>query len=189
MKHLFAIGLGWAAVAVAAYAAEETFSRAIRAQDFSAAGLDKLSPEEVARLDALVREFKSGAMERARRDAAVAEARAVKAEARVAAEVEKTKERDVSRPVKAKVVVSPGTKVEYAAVESRIAGEFRGWEGRTTFTLENGQRWQVAGSDPYVCPPIANPAVKITPGALGTFWMTIEGVRSRAKVVAVGGAR
>ena len=88
---------------------------------------------------------------------------------------------------RAKVLLAPGTKVEYATVESRIAGEFRGWESRTVFTLENGQRWQVAGGESYVTPPEPGPAVTIKPGIMGSFWMTIAGVRPRVKVVPVDG--
>jgi hypothetical protein len=84
------------------------------------------------------------------------------------------------------VILTPGTQIAYADVESRIAGEFRGWEGRTLFTLENGQRWQAQGTRPYISPPLANPAVKIIPGALGSFWMTVEGVKPRVKVALVG---
>jgi hypothetical protein len=83
--------------------------------------------------------------------------------------------------------VAPGAVVEYAGVESRIAGEFSGWGDRTIFSLENGQRWQVAGTGSYVTPPVTGPAVKVVPGVLGTYWMTIEGVRPRVKVVLVGG--
>ena len=57
MKKLVAIGLGWLAMGVWVRGAEEAFSRAVRAEDFSAAGLAKLSPDELARLDALVRFF------------------------------------------------------------------------------------------------------------------------------------
>jgi hypothetical protein len=57
------------------------------------------------------------------------------------------------------------------------------------FALENGQRWRSAGESTYVSPPIPNPAVKITPGALGTFWLTVEGVKSRVKVALVEGAK
>lgn len=165
----FLIGI---AGVVAAGAAEEVFSKTVRPGEYAAAGLHKLSAEEVARLDALVRDYKSGALARALRDAAAAEARAAQAEKRAA---------------EPKVVVAPGTKVEIATVESRIAGEFRGWELRTVFTLENGQRWQVTSGDPYVTPPVAGPRVKITPGMLGSYWMVIEGIRSRVKVVPIGG--
>jgi len=29
-------------------------------------------------------------------------------------------------------------------IESRIVGEFTGWEGETVFELDNGQKWQQA---------------------------------------------
>ena len=178
-------------VASGAGAAEEVFSKAVRPADFSAAGLGKLSAEELARLDALVRDYKSGALERARREAAAAEARAVKAESRAAAAVVAPKEAkpDTSLLGRAKVLLTPGTQVEYSTVESRLVGDFRGWEARTVFVLENGQRWQVTGAESLVWPPISNPAVKITPGMLGSFWLTVEGVRQRVKVEVVGSAK
>jgi hypothetical protein len=76
-----------------------------------------------------------------------------------------------------------GTSVEYAAIESRIAGDFTGWQGKAVFVLENGQRWQMANAGNYYTPAIKSPAVKITPAAIGGFWMTIEGVNQRVKVV------
>jgi hypothetical protein len=90
---------------------------------------------------------------------------------------------------KAKVLLTPGTEVEYAAVESRIAGDFTGWEGRPIFTLENGQRWQIANGGSYSTPPIASPKVKIVPASLGGFWMTIEGVSQRVRVAPIGGGK
>ena len=143
-------GLIWAVMAAAIAhvgpGAEESFSKAVQSADFSAAGLGKLSPQELARLDALVRDFKSGALEAARREAtaaavarAEAEARATKAEAQVrVAETEVKKERSLL--ARAKVLLTPGTEVEYTTIESRIAGDFLGWDGRTLFALENGQR-------------------------------------------------
>jgi len=191
MKRWIAAMLLGGAIAVAARAAEEVFSKAVRPGDFAAAGLAKLSAEELARLDALVRDFKSGTLERARKEAVAAEARASQAEKRAAAAAVVATEREKPPPpgllAKAKVLLTPGTQVEYATVESRIAGEFRGWEKGTVFGLENGQRWQAAGAESNVTPPVPGPAVKITPGLLGSFWMTIEGVRPRVKVALVGG--
>jgi hypothetical protein len=91
-------------------------------------------------------------------------------------------------PAKPKVRLTPGTEVEYETVKSRIVGEFSGWEARTVFVLENGQRWQVTGGSSYVTPPVSGPAVEIVPGVLGSFWLKIDGVRVRAKVVLVGSA-
>jgi hypothetical protein len=188
---LFVLAAGGALPGAAA--AEEAFSKAVRPQDFSAAGLGKLSPDEIARLDRLVRDYKSGALEAARREAeaasrarAEAEARAAKAEAAAQAPAAAS-DKKPSLLERAKVKLTPGTEIEYATVESRIAGEFRGWEGRTVFTLENGQRWQANASDTYVTSALTNPAVKITPGALGSFWMTVEGVKPRVRVTPIGG--
>lgn len=176
-------------------AAEEPFTRALPPGEFAAAGLEKLTPAERARLDALVRDYKSGALEKAKREAAAAEARAAQAEAKAAAAAqaqakaaaEKPKaaegEADKSLLARAKVLLTPGTKIEYTTVEGRIAGEFRGWDSRTVFTLESGQRWQVSGTEPYSTPPVKSPAVKIVPGMMGTFFMTIEGVRPRVRVL------
>jgi hypothetical protein len=209
-----------------ARAEDAAFSRAVRPADFSAAGLAKLSPEELARLDALVRDFKGGLLTaatpspsakptqptesneelaaklaEAKREAAiaerarvVAEAKAAKAEAdataRVAqADAAKEKKSEGSLLAKAKVLLTPGTEVEYAAVESRIAGDFRGWEGKPIFTLENGQRWQLANAGSYMTPPIPSPKVKIVPSSLGGFWMMIEGVNQRVRVVPLGGGK
>jgi hypothetical protein len=184
MKYCFAAALLAVVFPLDVQAAEEVFSHAVRSEDFTAAGLGKLSPEELARLDALVRDYGSGAL-------------AEKAERSRAAEAKGNVELAKSPPAsggpsllaKAKVLLTPGTQIEYATVDSRIAGEFRGWEGRTTLTLENGQRWQTAGGDSYVTLPTASPAVRIAPGAFGAFWMTIEGVHPRVKVVLVTGVR
>ncbi len=182
----------WAVVfaATSAVAAEETFSRTVPTSEFSAAGLAKLTPAELARLDALVRDFKSGALEAARQATETANARAATAE-RDAETARATARQAASAPArsepgifsKAKVMLTPGTTVEYEAVMSHIAGEFRGWESRTVFTLENGQRWKLANSSSYYSPAITRPAVSIVPAAIGGYWMTIEGVAQKVKVL------
>lgn len=221
MKKMVAMGLGWLALGVMVRAAEERFSQAVRAEEFAAAGLGKLSPEEVVRLDALVRAYKSGALAAAKREAAVAaearvtaEAKAARAEAETQAakaaarkaeegraeaakvaqvqsevaraEAAKAKKAEGGLLARAKVLLTPGTEIEYATVESRLAGNFTGWEGRAVLTLENGQRWQIANGGSYMTPPLPSPKVKIAPANLGGFWMTIEGVANRVRVVPIG---
>jgi plastocyanin len=188
--------------------ADEKFSTAVRPVDFSAAGLGKLSPEELARLDALVRDYKSGALLAAKREAAAADAARMAAEEKAArAEVAKgeaeaksrvaaqraeatsaaaaeagTKKSEGGILAKAKVLLTPGTEVEFTETDSRIVGNFTGWEGKAVFTLENGQRWVVTNGGSYVTPAIASPKVKIVPAAISGFWMTIEGVNQRVRV-------
>ncbi len=68
------------------------------------------------------------------------------------------------------------------ALESRLTGDFRGWGRGATFMLENGQRWRVDDNVEYVSPTLSAPAVRILPGRLGSFWMEIEGVKTKVKV-------
>jgi hypothetical protein len=190
--------------ALVARAADENFSRAVRPEDFSAAGLNKLSPDELARLDTLVRDYKSGALAAAQREAeaaaqarAMAETRAAQAEAKAAAaaRAEAAAKEEKAKPVtestsllaKAKVLLTPGTKVEYATVESRIRGDFRGWNGSTVFALEDGSHWKVQNNDSYVTPSMPGPKVTITPSTFGGFWMKIEGVSPKVRVAPLGG--
>lgn len=182
-------------------AAEHPFSRALAPGEFQAAGLARLTPEELARLDALVRDYRSGALERARLEAetvarasaaaqaarAAAEQRASQAEARAQAAETAARQAEGGLLARAKVLLTPGTQIEYSTVESRLVGDFLGWEGRTLFTLENGQRWQSAGEATYISPPIRSPAVRVVPGALGSFWLVVEGVKPRVKVTLVSG--
>ena len=70
---------------------------------------------------------------------------------------------------------------ELPSVESTIPGLFEGWGPRSTFKLANGQVWQVTEetSRPAY---IQSPRVKITRGAMGSFFMEIEGVSQSPRV-------
>lgn len=151
-----------------ALAAAEPFSRSLAPADFAAAGLGRLTPEERSRLDALIA-------------ARGAPPPAAPAAAAVSA----------SSPARAPAgpVRRAPAAVEEETVESRLQGEFRGWEPRTVFALENGQRWQETGGTTYAGPPLAAPAVRIRAGALGAYWMRIEGVRLEVKVRRVDAGR
>ena len=144
-----------------ALAAAEPFSRSLAPADFAAAGLGRLTSEELSRLDALIaaRGAPPPAAPAAATAAASPLARAAGAPARRATAV-----------------------AEEETLESRLTGEFRGWEPRAVFALENGQRWQETGGTTYAGPPLAAPAVRIRAGALGAYWMRIEGVRLEVKV-------
>lgn len=198
MQRFLLSGLlaGWVVVAAAA-AADENFSRAVRAEDFAAAGLGKLSPAELARLDALVRDYKSGALLAAKREAeaatqarVAAEARAVQAEAKAAeaktAGPASEKPAETGLLAKAKVLLTPGTKVEFETVQTRIVGDFRGWSSRTIFTMENGTRWKILNGGSYYSPSVMNPKVTISPASFGSFWLDIEGVNERVRVAPLG---
>lgn len=52
-------------------------------------------------------------------------------------------------------------------VESRIVGPFTGYNGRTVFTLENGQRWAQSQRDSAYFPKIDSPQVIIVKSGFG----------------------
>jgi len=177
--------------------AQLPFTRQLTPEEFASAGLGKLSPEERVRLDTLIRQQETGELARAREQAAAAEkARGVaekKAKEAVARNVEATATASAATPERrtgwlGKVRLKPGTAVEYETVETSLSGEFAGWSTGTLFTLSNGQRWRVT-SGSYVAPRDSTPRkVRIVPGVLGSFFLEIEGIRSRPKVAFAGEA-
>ncbi|CAA9293331.1 MAG: hypothetical protein AVDCRST_MAG77-4951 [uncultured Chloroflexi bacterium] len=65
-------------------------------------------------------------------------------------------------------------------IETRMAGEFNGWEGETVFVLDNGQVWQQA-SYAYHYRYAYRPKVLIYPSG-GVWRMQVEGVSSSIAV-------
>lgn len=192
------------------------FSQALDPAQFQAAGLQKLTPEERAQLDALISAYQSGALVQAQRQAAEAQAAQAAAEARAhraeadaqaaqaaaearthqaemdakAAQVAAASAQQAEAKAKAdaasktsllnraRALISPGTKIEYAPIESRIVGSLTGWDANTIFVLENGQQWQVSNYSHYFNgKPVVNPAATVRPVHLfGGFEITIEGL-------------
>lgn len=69
------------------------------------------------------------------------------------------------------------------SVVSRIAGEFTGWNGNTKFTLENGQVWQQIESDTWRGgKAIDRPAVTIEPAFMGSWLFSVEGYNRKVRV-------
>ncbi len=59
-------------------------------------------------------------------------------------------------------------------IQSKIVGPFTGYNGRSTFTLENGQRWAQSQRDSAYFPTIDSPPVLIAKSGLG-YRMYIAG--------------
>lgn len=135
------------------------------ADEFRDAGLERLSEAELARLNAwLARGAESPAPGA---PAATAAAAAVPA---VAAEPEF------------------GRRAESRAgdgVSSRVAGNFRGWQGRgDVIELENGQRWRI-NDNSRLRINVDSPTVTVRSGALGAYYLQVEGYNTRARVIRV----
>jgi hypothetical protein len=121
-------------------------------RDFKAAGLEKLSPAELAALNSWIRSNPSttGAVyNRA-------------AEDRVRVGFNDSESRDV--------------------VTSNIVGEFKGFSGGSTFKLDNGQVWQVESGELVGIKAMTNPKVTIRPGLVGGWRLQVDGYNSVAKV-------
>ncbi|MBA3835124.1 MAG: hypothetical protein H0X53_04650 [Sphingomonas sp.] len=124
-----------AAPAIAQNASFPGVEKAMSPQAYEAAGLNKLSPEERARLDEFIRGYAAASSEKAA-SAAVDEA---------------TREGKVKRN---------GPEV----IQSSIVGRFTGYTGRTTFTLENGQVFKQSQQVSRVFPAVDSPPVLVIKG-------------------------
>jgi hypothetical protein len=124
-------------------------------EQFRAAGLDKLSPEELAALNAWLRGTLQAETTRA------------------AAEAEQ-KVKDVNRGFFDFGSADP--------IVARMVGEFRGFQKGQHYTLDNGQVWEQTEAARLAGVKLANPEVAITPGVLGVWWMKVGNYNTRAKV-------
>lgn len=154
------------------------FLGTITPEERAAIGLEKLSPEEHARLEAAVQRYHRGEVAAIRRGA---DTKVAAAEAQATASV-----MDKKKPGWLSALITlqkTSDKPDQAdAFETRIAGDFDGWTGHTTFRLENGQVWQQNGGESYSGDRLHAPQVKIYPGAFSAYWMEVEGLRQRVKV-------
>jgi hypothetical protein len=190
--------------------ADPGFVKSLPPEDFATAGLQKLTPEELTRLEALVQRYKAGEVAEVRQQAAAkasvsqreaeqkvvaAETKAREAEAR-ADEVAKASRAKAAAPVtgkqqpgwfKALVTLNlAGEKPDkQEPLESRLVGSFQGWNGHSVFTLENGTSWvQQNKTETYAYwPVISSPKVKIRPAAISGFWLEVEGVNRQLRVI------
>lgn len=120
--------------------------------EFKAAGLDKLTPEELAALNAWLQHRTAGT-------------------APAATYVPPLEDRTGFRDT-----------VDNEGIVSRIAGEFTGWSGDTRFTLENGQVWEQAESGSMRGVRVDSPAIAIRPAFMGSWLLKVEGFNKTLRV-------
>lgn len=155
-------------------ATEGDFAQTLTPEEIQTAGLAKLTPEELARLEALVRRYKAG-------DSAVTSTAPKVQEGAPATKTAKIPPAWVGALITLERTAGQSDKSN--AMESRLKGDFNGWGGRTSFRLDNGQLWTQVNSDSYVyAPTLRTPKVKIYPASFGTFWLEIESVNQRCRV-------
>lgn len=174
----YLLGLSLLTATARVWAGDTEFSRTLSPEDLKATGLDRLTLGQRQRLDEMIAAYKQDAVAAVRQSAAGAHA----AEA---GKVEAGESRAGGKGffAKARLMVVPGTQIEYAEIKTTIPGKFDGWEAGTVFRLANGQRWQVAnGNERYYTPVQHDMEVEIRPSAFGGFWMYFPAIRSRVRV-------
>lgn len=155
------------------------FARTLSPDEMKSAGLSKLSPEELSRLEVLVERYRSGEVPVAQKETGAQEAAVLPDKA--APKAKKPVPDWVGALITLQRSEKKGSKAE--VMEARIAGEFDGWGGRTLFQLENGQQWTQVNQESYVhTSTLRSPQVRIFPASFGTYWMEVEGVNQRCRV-------
>lgn len=74
-----------------------------------------------------------------------------------------------------------GFKRELEAIDSHIDGRFDGWGPKDKIQLANGQIWQISDDSRRVL-DFMNPKIRVRRGALGAFYLEIEGTNHSPRV-------
>ena len=137
-------------------AAQPPIQQQMKPQEFKAAGLDKLSADELARLNAWL-------------------GRTIDTQSARAAALAKDK-----------VVRENRGFLSFGSDEPIVAhlpGEFRGFARGRTYALDNGQVWQQVGDEDLPGVRLTNPEVRINPSVIGNTWyMKVGRYNTRARV-------
>jgi len=134
--------------------------KTMSAEDYETAGLMKLSNEERAELDKFLRGFLSSSNEPAAKKATTQPVEeAVKEQKAMTEPVEEAVKEQKAAP---------------EVTQSRIVGPFAGYDGHSTFTLENGQVWTQSQQDSAVFKKVDSPPVLILKDNVG-YRMYIAG--------------
>lgn len=185
--------LGVLAVAVAVHA--QDFTRTMTADEQAAAGLGKLTPDELAKLRAAVERYKAGEVGAVQQRMAATEEKAKAAEQKAAAAEAKVREAEAkvatAAPAKkgpswlsAMITLEKTAQAPDASEELRtkLKGTLETFTGRHRFELVNGQIWQTVDGNGWSGPSYVEPEVIIKPGLMGAFWLTIREAGLRLKV-------
>ncbi len=138
--------------------------RQMTPEQSTAAGLDRLSAEQLANLNAWLNRTlvvePAKAAQTAKQEAVAAQAAAPQAE-------------------DDRGFLDFGSSDD---VVSRIVGRFDGFGEGRVYTLENGQVWGQTNNANLAGVTLDNPTVEISSGMFGAWYMRVEGYNTRAKV-------
>jgi hypothetical protein len=133
-------------------------------KEFSAAGLEKLSPQELNELNSWIRQHSLATL-------------ATPATKSTAAAAAAGKNGDTPK--------SDKDDGDRSTITSKLQGKFSGWDGQTVFKLENGMIWAQKSKKKFYTEEIENPLVIIEPGMFGVWRLRIEGIDEDVRVVRI----
>lgn len=131
--------------------------------EFTTAGLDKLSPGELASLNAWIRDHSLATL--GGPAAATTSPGTTSTASAVSADRRGFKDEDERTPI-----------------TSRILGNFNGWDGQTVFKLENGMIWVQSDKDKFYLRETQNAVAIIEPGMFGVWRLRVDGFDEKCKV-------
>ena len=157
-KPTILAGLILAAMTIVAPASADLRAK-MSTEEFSKAGLDKLSARELAFLN----QWLNGEQAPVPPETPAAPA----PEETAATPTERFGIEQVERPIEPDVPVT---------ISARLVGEFRGWNGTTRFKLDNGQIWEQRVGGSYRSRKLVDPQVLVERGRFG-YYLKVEGVK------------
>jgi len=134
-------------------------------KEYTASGLDKLTPEELEALNDWIRDHSLATLDRP------------KTSGKTVAAESGTDDRGLEKQKMAEMTEEP--------IHSRIKGNFTGWDGHAVFALENGMIWEQADNDKFFIREVENPEVTIEPGSFNSWRLSIDGFDSECRVVRI----
>lgn len=144
----------------------------LSAADFRAAGLDKLSATELARLNELLARERDGGLAASSASPTGADVEARIAQAR---EEGRRQARSEDRGIR------PAAESR-EPIASTIPGAFTGFAPSREYTLANGQVWKQIDSASIAGARGQDIGVRIRPGFMGVWWLQVDGYNTQAKV-------
>lgn len=148
----------------------------LSAEELRATGLDRLSPEQLALLNRLLRE-----------EAATAAAAPMAAPAAPAAAAVPATPAPAPAPAAPARVQAPAQADSLIGfndepIRSRLKGTVSSWEPGTVFELENGQQWKVLKGAVTLPKPMQAPEILVVPGIAGRWFLQVDQNYPKARV-------
>ncbi len=131
-------------------------------KEFTATGLDKLTPEQLGALNNWIRNHSVATLDQPKSGSYAAVS---------------GKEEDARGFQNKK-----DSKTDRSPITSRVKGSFTGWNGHTVFALENGMIWEQSDKEKFYIREVQNPEITIKPGMFGTWRLSVEGHNSQCRV-------